>query len=179
MNWLTGQPVTGHSTSAKVRRRTLDAMLQTPPPPSALPRQRAIGRGGTAARIVTGVVFVLLGGLGGGGFDWTALVVGLAAMPALATLAQLVRLSVSKTALHATGGLAFCLNLVIGAVLLATPWTSHPTCVFLGASMLLAAWRGYAGCETLAISNWLLHRDDQVGCVLFTPLDRLEAQRLG
>jgi hypothetical protein len=56
-----------------------------------------------------------------------------------------------------------------------TPWTSHPTFVFLGASMLLAAWRGYAGCETLAISNWLLRRDDQVGCILFTPLDKLEA----
>jgi hypothetical protein len=31
----------------------------------------------------------------------------------------------------------------------------------------------------LAISNWVLRRDDQVGCVLFTPLDKLEAQRLG
>jgi hypothetical protein len=29
--------------------------------------------------------------------------------------------------------------------------------------MLLAAARGYAGCEVLAVSNWLLHRDDQVG----------------
>ena len=137
---------------------------------------RVIGPRGSAARTVVGVVFLLLGGLGGSGIDWPALLVGLAAMPAIATLAQLARLSVSKTALRATGGLAFCLNLVIGAVLLATPWTSHPTCVFLGASMLLAAWRGYAGCETLAISNWLLRRDDQVGCVLFTPLDKLEAR---
>ena len=159
---------------------------QSPPPPltalddgvSERRGFRAIGPRGTAARIVAGVVFVLLGGLGGGGIDWTALLVGLAAMPMIATLAQLARLSFSKTALHATGGLAFCLNLVIAAVLLATPWTSHPTCVFLGASMLLAAWRGYAGCETLAISNWLLRRDDQVGCVLFTPLDKLEARTL-
>lgn len=27
-----------------------------------------------------------------------------------------------------------------------------------------------------AISNWLLRRDDQVGCVLFDPVDRLEAR---
>ena len=41
--------------------------------------------------------------------------------------------------------------------------------------MLLAAWRGHAGCESLAISNWLLRRDDQVGCVVFWPLDEVEA----
>ncbi len=46
--------------------------------------------------------------------------------------------------------------------------------MFYGASMLLAAARGYAGCEVLAISNWLLRRDDQVGCVVFWPIDQLE-----
>jgi hypothetical protein len=40
--------------------------------------------------------------------------------------------------------------------------------------MLLAAARGYAGCEVLAISNWLLDRDDQIGCLVFSPIDRLE-----
>jgi hypothetical protein len=28
--------------------------------------------------------------------------------------------------------------------------------------------------EVLALSNWLLRRDDQVGCVLFSPIDQLE-----
>jgi hypothetical protein len=144
-----------------------------------MPRQRAIGPRGTAARIAVGIVFILVGGLGGGGIDWSAIGLGLAAMPALAALAQLARLTVARSSLHATDTLASCVNLVIVAILLVTPWTSHPTCVFLGASMLLAAWRGYAGCETLAISNWLLRRDDQVGCVLFTPLDNLEAHRVG
>lgn len=45
---------------------------------------------------------------------------------------------------------------------------------FYGVSMLLAALRGYAGCEVLAISNWLLRRDDQVGCVVFAPVDHPE-----
>ncbi|MDP8928339.1 MAG: hypothetical protein M3O70_07115 [Actinomycetota bacterium] len=40
--------------------------------------------------------------------------------------------------------------------------------------MLLAALRGYAGCEVLSVSNWLLGRDDQLGCILFSPLDHLE-----
>jgi hypothetical protein len=43
--------------------------------------------------------------------------------------------------------------------------------------MLLAAARGYAGCEVLAVFNWLLRRDDQVGCVLFAAVDQLEHAR--
>jgi hypothetical protein len=42
--------------------------------------------------------------------------------------------------------------------------------------MLLAAARGYAGCEVLAISNWLLRRDDQLGCMVFAPVDLAESQ---
>lgn len=56
----------------------------------------------------------------------------------------------------------------------ALAFTSDAALIFYGASMLLAAARGYAGCEVTAISNWLLHRDDQVGCVLFWPVDCLE-----
>lgn len=44
--------------------------------------------------------------------------------------------------------------------------------------MLIAAARGYAGCEVLAVPNWILRRDDQVGCLIFSPVDRLE-QRHG
>jgi hypothetical protein len=49
--------------------------------------------------------------------------------------------------------------------------TSDATLIFYGASMLLAALRGYASCEVLAVSNWLLRRDDQVGCAVFWPID--------
>jgi hypothetical protein len=57
--------------------------------------------------------------------------------------------------------------------------TSDAALIFYGASMWLAALRGYAGCEVLAASNWLLHRDDQVGCALFWPVDQLEHHRYG
>lgn len=49
--------------------------------------------------------------------------------------------------------------------------------VFLGASMLVGAARGYGGCEVLVFPNALTGRQDQVGCVLYTPIDRAEARR--
>lgn len=55
--------------------------------------------------------------------------------------------------------------------------TSDAALLFYGASMLVAAVRGTAGCEVLAVSNWLLHRDDQIGCALFWPIDHTEASR--
>jgi hypothetical protein len=48
--------------------------------------------------------------------------------------------------------------------------------VWLGASMLLAAARGYGGCEVLAVSNLITGRPDQIGCILYTPIDRWETK---
>jgi hypothetical protein len=45
--------------------------------------------------------------------------------------------------------------------------------------MLLAALRGYSGCEVTAISNWILGRDDQVGCLVLSPVDDLERRLKG
>jgi hypothetical protein len=62
-----------------------------------------------------------------------------------------------------------------------TPWyvptvsvLSDAVLIFYGPTMLVAAGRGHSGCEVLAISNWVLGRDDQVGCLLFEPIDRRE-----
>jgi hypothetical protein len=51
---------------------------------------------------------------------------------------------------------------------------SDAALIFYGTTMLVAAGRGHPGCEVLAISNWVLGRDDQVGCLLFEPIDRRE-----
>jgi hypothetical protein len=40
--------------------------------------------------------------------------------------------------------------------------------------LIVAAVRGYAGCEALAVSNWLLRRDDKVGCALSAPSNHRE-----
>ena len=80
--------------------------------------------------------------------------------------------------------MANVLNVVLFLALYLTPdyapalaVTSDAALIFYGTSMLLAALRGYAGCEVLAISNWLLGRDDQAGCLLFWPIDHAERRR--
>jgi hypothetical protein len=80
----------------------------------------------------------------------------------------------SDERLEATGALGFCVNFAIGAVLFSIPATRDAVALFYGSSLLLAAARGYAGCEVMAISNWIMRRDDQVGCVVFSPLDEAE-----
>jgi hypothetical protein len=84
----------------------------------------------------------------------------------------------------ATGSVANVVNLAVLLALYLTPEyapalaiASDAALLFYGASMLLAALRGYAGCEVLAVSNWLLGRDDQIGCLLFWPIDHAERRR--
>jgi hypothetical protein len=110
---------------------------------------------------------------------WWQLALGLVGLPAVLIVAQLARLSFTRRQLNQTDHLATCLNCAVVIALLLASATRNATLVFLGASMLLAAVRGYGGCESLAISNWVLHRDDQVGCMLFSPVDQLEARRAG
>ncbi|MFQ5479610.1 MAG: hypothetical protein ACE5E4_13455 [Candidatus Binatia bacterium] len=78
--------------------------------------------------------------------------------------------------MNATGPGGFIGGLLVVLLLFVYPPTRVATLLFYGISLLIAAVRGYAGCEVLAISNWLLRRDDQVGCVVFSPLDALESQ---
>ena len=138
---------------------------------------RSIGRLGTAARILVGLALFSSAIIAEGGFSWWQLALGLAGLPAALTLAQLTRLAFTRAQLRETGSLATWVNCAaLAGLLLAWP-TRNATLIFLGASMLLAALRGYGGCESLAVSNWLLRRDDQVGCLLLSPLDALEASR--
>jgi hypothetical protein len=62
------------------------------------------------------------------------------------------------------------------ALSVVTPVNDVAIWSFFGFSMLVAALRGYAGCEVLAIPNALTGRRDQIGCVLYTPIDRAEAR---
>ena len=47
---------------------------------------------------------------------------------------------------------------------------------FFGASMLFAAARGDGGCEVLAFANAITGRRDRVGCIIYTPIDTVEAR---
>jgi hypothetical protein len=119
-----------------------------------------------------------------GPFRPTAWALGLLGFPALLLGWQWLRARRTPTRLQATGPVANVLNVVLFLALYLTPAyapvlsvTSDAALLFYGASMLLAALRGYAGCEVLAVSNWLLGRDDQVGCLLFWPIDHAERRR--
>jgi hypothetical protein len=152
--------------------------------------QRHIGPIGTTARIVIGSAFVIFGVLGGkfvfaGGrpeidVQWLALLIGLVAFPAILLALQRARLLRNPSRFDETGPLATMVNILVFAILVATArvpaisYIGFAALIFYGASMLLAALRGYAGCEVLAASNWLLRRDDQIGCLVLSPLDDLE-----
>src|SRR5260370_26002098 len=112
--------------------------------------------------------------------DAAAMAIGLLGFPAVLITWQWMRLRHNQTRLEATGPLATGINIIGFALLVAISfvpaisYVGYAAFVFYGASMLLAAIRAYAGCEVLARSNWLLHRDDQIGCLVLSPLDQLE-----
>jgi hypothetical protein len=148
---------------------------------------RAIGPWGSGARVILGVVFVgsVLHGHWARGWHPAAWLLGLVAFPAVVLFGQWWwarrRYPVP---LRATGPIGHVVNLGVFLALYLTWWyapaldvTSDAALLFYGASMLVAAVRGDAGCEVLAVSNWLLRRDDQIGCAPFWPLDAVEARR--
>ncbi len=137
-------------------------------------REREIGLIGTIARaaVGSGLLYVQWHG----GLTWRAVLLGFVVFPAVLLFWQRVRLRLTSAPLRATGLIEVLVHHAIVVVLIVIPFTRDATMLFYGASMLLAAARGYTGCEVLAISNWLLGRNDQAGCLLFSPLDTLEAR---
>ncbi len=141
---------------------------------------------GTVARIIVGVILfgsVFYGHIIKGPFRPLPWVVGLLIFPAIFTTWQYLRARRNPARLEANSPLATVLNIVIFFAFYFTfvyapgiAFMSDAVLIFYGLSMLLAAARGYAGCESLAISNWLLGRDDQIGCLLFSPVDGAEAR---
>lgn len=147
------------------------------------PPGRAIGRRGTVARLVVGVLLLasVIQHQRHDGFDAAPWLLALIGFPTVLLAWQWLRTRRNPSPVHANGIAGHVVCLAIGAALALTPdyapalaVTQPAIALFYGASMLLADARGYAGCEVLALSNWLMHRDDQVGCVLFTPIDHLD-----
>jgi hypothetical protein len=153
--------------------------------------KRQIGAIGSAFRVVLGLLLLSLGVLGGqvivingelrSHFQLLSITLGVVAFPALLLGLQWLRIRSAPAQLQATGPLATVLNILVFLALVSTPlyepqlsFLGYAAFVFYGASMLVAAIRGYAGCEVLAISNWMLTRDDQVGCLVLSPIDAAE-----
>jgi hypothetical protein len=155
------------------------------------PQSRQIGSVGTMARVVLGLLLLAYGLVGGQvsvihgvvrtGFEPVSVAVGVVAFPAVLLAWQWLRIRRDPTRFQATGPVATAINIIVFLALVLTPsyarpltFTSAAALVFYGASMLLAALRGYGGCEVLAVSNWILGRDDQIGCLVLSPIDSAE-----
>ena len=143
-------------------------------------RGRAILPVGTAVRVLVGMGFLYLAIFDTPfrwGLQWHEALLGLLGFPAATVSGVLLWQALAGTSapIRATGHLGLCAATGVLLALFAVPFTQDATALFLGSTLLLAAMRGYAGCEVTAISNWLLRRDDQVGCMVFSPLDAAES----
>lgn len=147
--------------------------------PALMHPSRQIGRLGTAARIALGGVFLAIPFVVGDAPGWLDAALGLLALPATVLSFLWLRARRNPQRLLATGFGGYTVNFGIGAVLLAAPFTREAAFFFYGTSMLLAAARGYAGCELFAVPNWLLRREDEIGCPVFGPVDAVEHERTG
>jgi hypothetical protein len=152
------------------------AVTVTEPSNRTSERRRGIGPVGTAARLL--VAALLLGSVVHGhlahGFHPSSWALGLVGFPAVVLALLWLRARRTPARLEATGPLSHALNPAVLLTLYLMEPTSDAALIFYGTSMLLAAARGDPGCEVLAVSNWLLGRDDQVGCAVFWPVDYLE-----
>lgn len=148
---------------------------------------REIGPIGTGSRILGGLVAIALP-IALSGIDWWDVGVALIALPLIATAgAWLVIAGYERYAPESLGRRhAICSGpaCVLWAIMIAaavaidalTAVSGVAFWIWLGASLLVAAARGYGGCEVLAFPNAITGRKYQVGCMIYTPIDTLEAR---
>jgi hypothetical protein len=134
----------------------------------------AISRTGVIARAIVGVALIVLA-LGWRDPQWRGEVLGLVVIPVLVIGAASLWPRRNPRPLSATGPVGHAVNLGVVVALFALPATTGAALLLCGASMLVAAATRSGGCEVTAISNAVLGRDDQVGCVLFAPIDAIAA----
>lgn len=141
---------------------------------TTLAARGTIGPVGIAARIAVGVGFLAIALLWRTP-HWADVVVGAVVLPAV--VVGLLRWGARRRPerLDATGPVAHVVNAVVFMPLFFVPATAGGAFLFYGVSMLLAAGRRSGGCEVTAVANAALGRDDQVGCILFGPIDAAEA----
>lgn len=151
--------------------------------------RRDIGPVGTAVRLLVGVA--LVGDIVYGEFataghlEPLTWLLGLLGFPALVLMWHVWRIRRNPMPFVDTSPLTFVLSLALPVAVYFLGWivrplwfTSDATILFIGGSLLLAALRGSAGCEFLALSNWVMRRNDQLACAVMTPLDALDRRRL-
>ena len=132
--------------------------------------RRRVGLWGTLARLTVGSTLVVFA-LAIWDADWIEVLIGLVALPTVATLLMsLRRRSASPLRLGAAGHLITAAHVAVTVSIM-----PEAAALFYGSMALVAGLQGNGGCEITAISNWLRGRDDQVGCPVFAPFDAVDA----
>ena len=134
---------------------------------------RRIGQWGAGARVVVGATLVVLA-VAVWQAGWVDLLIGLVALPLLATLLMwLRRRSAEPLRLGAAGHLVTLAHVAVTVSIV-----PEAAALFYGSMMLVAGLQGNGGCEITAVANWLRGRDDRIGCPLFAPVDALDRRRV-
>jgi hypothetical protein len=148
---------------------------------------RDIGPIGTAARVAGGLIAIAVP-IALSGIGWWDLAGALIALPLAALVAgELVRAGYERFAPEAltrsrticSGPACWVWAIVIAAsfgFVAFTPASDVTFWVWLGTSLLVAAARGYGGCEVLALPNLIQGRREQIGCMVYGPIDAAEAR---
>jgi hypothetical protein len=140
---------------------------------------RRIGPIGTTTRLIAAAALLYLALFDGTtwGLRWYDAVLGLVLLPALILALALVARHRGTDAIRFTGAAGTMLNCAVIVALLANRYTAGGAELFYGITLIAAAWHAQPGCEATVISNWILRRDDQIGCPTFSPIDHAEARR--
>jgi hypothetical protein len=130
------------------------------------------------SRVLVGVGLLYLALADGGswGLAWHEALLGLVAFPAIMLAVGLAARRFAGRPVHFMGPLGLALNTAVIVALFLFDYTADAAALFYGVTMFVAAWRAQPGCEATVLSNWILRRDDQIGCPTFAPIDEAEAR---
>jgi hypothetical protein len=152
-------------------------------PPGRQPRDPSPGRSrtgpiGTATRVLVGLGLLYLALADGAswGLAWHEPLLGLVAFPAVMLVFGLGARLFANGPARFDGPVGIAANTAVIAALVLFDYTASAAALFYGTTLLVAAWRAQPGCEATVLSNWILGRDDQIGCPTFTPIDAAEAR---
>ena len=152
-------------------------------PPGRQPRDPSPGRSrtgpiGTATRVLVGLGLLYLALADGAswGLAWHEPLLGLVAFPAVMLVFGLGARLFAEGPVRFDGPVGIAANTAVIVALVLFDHTASAAALFYGTTLLVAAWRAQPGCEATVLSNWILGRDDQIGCPTFTPIDEAEAR---
>jgi hypothetical protein len=141
-------------------------------------KKRRIGPIGTTTRLLVAAGLLYLAFFDGAswGLEWYDAAVGLGILPAAMIAFGLAARRFASGPVRFTGSAGTTANCLLLIALAVNPYTAGGAALFYGTTLLAAIWRGQPGCEGTVLANWILGRDDQVGCPLFSPIDEAEAR---